>query len=121
MSYITSIGERVRKHRLIKGLSQDELGKRSNLSPGHISEIENGVRKSIQARTVKKLARGLEVNIAELFGEDEDSDDGGYANSDCKGSQRECAGASCKEGGVDARTTGSDGALSGSVAGKRDS
>lgn len=95
MSYIKSIGENVRRHRLIKGLSQDDLGKRAKLSPGHISEIENGIRKSIQARTVKKLARGLEVSILDLLEEGEDDSDG--SGSNCVGSQGECAASGSQE------------------------
>lgn len=71
MSYVTNIGERVRRLRMIRGMSQAELSKACKLSPGHISEIENGIRKNIQARTVKKLAQGLNVNIAKLLGEED--------------------------------------------------
>jgi transcriptional regulator with XRE-family HTH domain len=67
VDYIASIGDRVRRLRFYRGWSQQELARRTGLSPGHISDIENGVRKNIQARTVKKLAKGLGADIAELL------------------------------------------------------
>ncbi len=76
MDYIGNIGVRVRHERYLKGWSQEELAKRSGLSPGHISEIENGERKNLQARTLKKLAQGLEVDVAVLLGECPDEDEG---------------------------------------------
>lgn len=69
MDYIESIGANVRRARFIKGLSQLELSRLTGLSPGHISEIENGGRKNIQAKTIKRLAHGLDVDIATLLDE----------------------------------------------------
>ena len=58
MDYIGKVGVNIRRARLIKGMSQLELSRKTGLSPGHISEIENGGRKNIQAKTIKRLARG---------------------------------------------------------------
>jgi len=67
MDYIELIGWRVKKQRFLRGWSQQELARRAGLSPGHISEIENGQRKNLQARTLKKLARGLGIDVARLL------------------------------------------------------
>lgn len=66
MDHIESIGSNIRRARLIRGMSQLELSKRIGLSPGHISEIKNGGRKYIK---VKRLARGLETDIATILDE----------------------------------------------------
>ena len=71
MGYVKEIGDKVREQRLLRGWSQEELGKRTGLSSGHISEIENGQRKMLQARTVKNLSRALEVKVYELLGIDD--------------------------------------------------
>lgn len=67
MDYIELIGWRVKKQRFLRGWSQQELARMAGLSPGHISEIENGQRKNLQARTLKKLARGLGIDVARLL------------------------------------------------------
>ena len=49
-----------------KGLSQLELSKRSGVSYGYISELENNL-KSPTIDTICKLAKALEVDPSELF------------------------------------------------------
>ena len=71
MGYVKEIGDKVREQRLLRGWSQEELAKRTGLSSGHISEIENGQRKNLQARTVKNLSRALEVRVSVLLGIDD--------------------------------------------------
>lgn len=68
----STIGQRVYARRMAKGLTQEQLAARTGLSPGHISEIENGVKKNLQHKTLKKLVKGLEMSLMELLGEDED-------------------------------------------------
>lgn len=70
----STIGQRVYARRLAKGLTQEQLAARTGLSPGHISEIENGVKKNLQHKTLKKLVKGLEISIMELLGDDEEGD-----------------------------------------------
>lgn len=49
-----------------RGISQLELSKRSGVSYGYISELENGI-KSPTIDTICKLAKALEVDPSELF------------------------------------------------------
>jgi transcriptional regulator with XRE-family HTH domain len=53
--------------RILAGYSQAELARRSGVSQGHISELERGDKKA-SPKTVKKLAGGLNVPMAALFG-----------------------------------------------------
>ena len=48
------------------GLSQDDLARASGVDQGTISEIERGKRVP-RPSTLRKLARGLGVKVAEVF------------------------------------------------------
>ena len=74
MSYIESLGNKVRNRRYELGLTQEELSQRTGLSTGHISDIENGHRKELQTKTIKRLAKGLGMSLEELLGGDEEGD-----------------------------------------------
>jgi transcriptional regulator with XRE-family HTH domain len=63
------IGQEVRRRRGELGLTGAELAARSGLSPGAISQIENGKR-TPSSTTVMKLARGLGVEVGELYPKD---------------------------------------------------
>lgn len=52
--------------RVLSGLSQAELGRRSGVSQGHISELERG-DKHASPRTAKKLADAMGVPMASLL------------------------------------------------------
>jgi transcriptional regulator with XRE-family HTH domain len=60
------IGQEVRRRRDELGLTGAELAARSGLSPGAISQIENGKR-TPSSTTVMKLAQGLGVEVGELY------------------------------------------------------
>lgn len=63
-----SIGDRIRKARLTKGLTQTELGKRVGLSQGMVTYYEvRGVSPSPEL--LLKLARVLDVTVEELVGQ----------------------------------------------------
>jgi transcriptional regulator with XRE-family HTH domain len=42
-NYKMNIGENIRKWREFKGLKQEDLAKRLDISPGALSKIENGI------------------------------------------------------------------------------
>ena len=63
------IGERVRKYRRRKGLSQEQLGDIVGFSQSKISKIENGDWDSLS--DLRLIARALEVPIEELVKEDD--------------------------------------------------
>src|SRR5215203_3480673 len=56
----------VRQLRKKKGWNQTELAFHAGLAPSVISQVENGKR-SPSARTLGKLARALDVDVADLF------------------------------------------------------
>ncbi len=60
------LGARVRALRNRAGLTSKEVAARSGLSPSSISKIENNLL-SPTYENIIKLARGLDVDIAELF------------------------------------------------------
>ena len=66
------IGERVRKHRRQKGLSQEQIGAMVGFSQSKISKIENGDWDSLS--DLRLIAKALEVPIEELVKEDGPSD-----------------------------------------------
>lgn len=67
MATITQrFGERVRKLRNQKKMSQLDLAQRSKLDLTTINEIENGNREPM-LRTIWKISNGLEVKLFELF------------------------------------------------------
>ncbi|MDD3026465.1 MAG: helix-turn-helix transcriptional regulator [Erysipelotrichaceae bacterium] len=61
-----TFGAQVRRIRIGKNISQEELGFRSGLSKNYISDVERGAR-NVSLQTIEKIARGLEIPIKELF------------------------------------------------------
>ena len=62
------LGDKVRKYRREKGLSQERLGELVSFSQSKISKIENGERDSLS--DLRLIARALEVPIEELVKDD---------------------------------------------------
>jgi len=60
------VGDRIRKLRREKGLSQEELGDKSDLHYTHIGAIERG-EKNLSIDTLVKLAGGLNVTVNDLL------------------------------------------------------
>ena len=67
------IGERVRKYRRQKGLSQEQLGELVGFSQSKISKIENGDWDSLS--DLRLIVRALEVPIEELVRDEAESSD----------------------------------------------
>jgi transcriptional regulator with XRE-family HTH domain len=59
-------GAHLQKLRKDKGWSQEQLAYKANLHPTYVSGIERGVR-NLSLRNIEKLARALEISLAELF------------------------------------------------------
>ena len=66
---IQLIGERVRKYRRRKGLSQEQLGDTVGFSQSKISKIENGDWDSLS--DLRLIAKALEIPIEELVKEED--------------------------------------------------
>jgi XRE family transcriptional regulator of biofilm formation len=68
------IGERVRRLRIERGLTQTELAERANISQAVISRLEADVRRNVNADVLKGLARALGCTTDYLVGMHEDID-----------------------------------------------
>jgi transcriptional regulator with XRE-family HTH domain len=66
-SAIRVLGAKARRLRKERGLTRQELGDISGLSPNYIGGVELGQRDP-SVSTVEALARGLGIPVAELFG-----------------------------------------------------
>ncbi len=62
-------GQRVKKLRLAKGLSQEALAHDSDLDRTYIPSIEKGER-NVSITVVEKIAKALNVKISYLFDEE---------------------------------------------------
>jgi transcriptional regulator with XRE-family HTH domain len=61
-------GERIRVLRQERGLTQERLAGKADLTTGFVNNVEHG-RKVPSLTTILKLARALEVDAADLFAE----------------------------------------------------
>ncbi|MFQ6861552.1 MAG: helix-turn-helix domain-containing protein [Beduini sp.] len=59
-------GRRLRELRNMRNWSQEELAFRCSVSKNYISDVERGKR-NVSLKAIEKIARGLEVEIYELF------------------------------------------------------
>jgi transcriptional regulator with XRE-family HTH domain len=60
------LGTRIRAARISKGLRQEELAARSNMTRAHISHIENG-QFNMRLETLEGICRGLQIQPFTLF------------------------------------------------------
>lgn len=67
------VGARVRKLREAAGLTQEDLGARSNLTPKFISKVENG-HANPSIGVVARLCVGLNLPLSIFFAEERDGD-----------------------------------------------
>ena len=66
MDIVKKFGEKVRKLREEKELSQEELAFRAGLHRTYIGMIERG-EKNITLRNIEKIANALEVRVEDLL------------------------------------------------------
>lgn len=59
-------GQRVRQLRLMKGMSQEDLGYEAGLHRTYIGQIERA-EKNVSLRNIEKIAKELGVDITDLF------------------------------------------------------
>lgn len=60
------LGERIRRLRKERGLSQEQLGEKSGLHTNYIGQIERG-EKNLTIESLQKVAIGLDIPIGQLF------------------------------------------------------
>ncbi len=65
INYI-SIGERIKRFRKEKGLTQQILAEKSNLEPSNISHIERGATK-LSLPSIVSIANALDITVDDLL------------------------------------------------------
>jgi transcriptional regulator with XRE-family HTH domain len=65
----TALSENLKRLRSDKRLSQADLSRQAEVSPGYLSELESGLGKRPSGQVLMRLAKVLGVTIAELLGE----------------------------------------------------
>ena len=60
------LGERIRVLRTARGLTQEKLAGKADLTTGFVNSVEHG-RKVASLTTILKLARALEVDAGDLL------------------------------------------------------
>ena len=64
-----TLGDRVKKLRAAKGISQEGLASLSGLTVSSVAKVEQGKMKNPRLDTLEKLAKALGVKIGTLLGE----------------------------------------------------
>ena len=66
MDKLKVFGEKIRKIRIERGLSQEKLAFLSGLHRTYVGAIERGER-NVSFKNIEKIAKTLKVNLEELF------------------------------------------------------
>jgi transcriptional regulator with XRE-family HTH domain len=66
MDKLKAFGEKIRKIRIERGLSQEKLAFLSGLHRTYVGAIERGER-NVSFKNIEKIAKTLKVNLEELF------------------------------------------------------
>ena len=69
LSIALNIGNTIRSYRLQKGMSQGDIEKRTGLLRCYLSRVENG-HTVPSLETLQKIARALDLQLAEFFAEE---------------------------------------------------
>lgn len=64
---VSVLGQNIKRIREQKNMTAATLAKKANIGSATISEIESGVRQSLQSRTIEKIALALEITTDYLF------------------------------------------------------
>ena len=66
MNLLLSMGKRIQSIRERKDLTQEQLEEKTGVNTKYISAIERG-QKNVTIKTLEKLAKGLDVELYQLF------------------------------------------------------
>ncbi|MBQ8508213.1 MAG: helix-turn-helix transcriptional regulator [Clostridia bacterium] len=61
------IGKRIRAHRILRQMTQEQLAEASNISISFLGHIERGTRK-LSVETLYKIAKALDCSANDLLG-----------------------------------------------------
>ncbi|MFH1543241.1 MAG: helix-turn-helix transcriptional regulator [Patescibacteria group bacterium] len=64
-----SLGEKIKKLRNDKDLTQEELARKANIPYATLMKIENGQVKNPTIKTIYKIAKALNISLDELIDE----------------------------------------------------
>jgi transcriptional regulator with XRE-family HTH domain len=64
--FLKTFGERLRKHRLDRGFSQEQLANRANIPLSQVGRIERGIINPTLV-TVNEISKALGMEIRDLF------------------------------------------------------
>jgi transcriptional regulator with XRE-family HTH domain len=64
------IAHRIKEMRRVRGLTQQQLARRSDLTVGGVRQIEQVLRRDLHLSTMSGIAKGLGVSVAALIGEE---------------------------------------------------
>ena len=67
-----TFGKRIKQYRISKGLTLKELAEKAGLTKGYLSKIESS-GKAPPVSTLINLAKALNINISDIFGEPEEN------------------------------------------------
>lgn len=70
MNLSEKVGTRIKKFRLEKELTQDELAYRSNLQQSQIYRLENGLRR-FNSSHLEKISQALDIPVRKFFEEED--------------------------------------------------
>ena len=68
-----NIGERIKQYRVLKGLTQEELADRTELSKGFISQVERDLT-SPSIATLMDILQALGITVSEFFNEEQEEE-----------------------------------------------
>ncbi len=66
MSLLIQLGKRIQSIREKRGLTQEQLEEKTAVNAKYISALERG-QQNVTIRTLDKLAKGLDVELYEMF------------------------------------------------------
>ncbi len=64
---MTALGQKVKELRVAKGMTQQRLAEKADVSHSLISALESGRRKYVSAQDIERLAKALEVPENDLW------------------------------------------------------
>ena len=68
--YLQALGDRIRRYRAGRGMTQKELGMAAGMGPAYMGMVESG-KQNLSLETIWKLAQGLELSVELLLSEDD--------------------------------------------------
>ncbi len=64
---LSTIGKNIKKYRKKLGISQDKLSKLAGITVHTITKIESGVTPDPRIKTIKKIAKALDISVDKLL------------------------------------------------------